>query len=447
MFDSNAQTFQRDAAGKVVEFDRKRWLVVLLLSVGVVIAFVSRTNLSSALAYKPFVQMFHLSNLDRGTLNSAFFWSYAALQIPAGFLVDRYGVKKPYAISFTLWCLASAVTGLTHGFAQLTTMRIITGAGEAIVTPASYRWIRNNFPESESGRAVGIYVVGTKIGPAIGAPLAAWLIVRYGWQAMFIIIGLAGLIWLIPWFLLITPDGPEPHAAGQRRTKPAVTISFRDLMASPVIWGTLIVNFCYNYFIFYCMTWMPAYFVEQRHLSLEKMSLYSFFSFSGIAIIAFGSGWAADLLIKAGRNAVTVRKVFVVAGFALASTEVLGARTASTQTALFWAVVSLSGLGLASANHLALCRMSLVPSASVGLVSGMQNVALSMAGIVGPLLSGWLLQKTGSYNAPMEAILFFLVVGAAATIVLLKEKWSPAVTHHNLDPAIHAGHPSRDSPR
>lgn len=438
MSEPHTSTVRETNASSPIIYDRMRWAIILLLGVGVIIGFISRTNLSSALAYKPFVQMFHLSNLDRGSLNSAFFWSYAALQIPMGLLVDRYGVKKPYAISFIIWCAASAVTGLTHSFAQLTTLRILTGAGEAVVTPATYRWIRLNFPENESGRAVGIYVVGTKIGPAIGAPLAAWLIVRYGWQAMFLIIGLAGLIWLIPWTLMVKPDSPKKRTPGEAKSRPTVTIAFRDLMKSPVIWGTLIVNFCYNYFVFYCMTWMPAYFVEQRHLSLEKMGLYSFFSFSGIAIIAMASGWAADILIQRGRNAVAVRKVFVVAGFALAATELLGAQTSSTQMALFWAVVSLSGLGLASANHLALCRMSLVPSASVGLVTGMQNVALSMAGIVGPLLSGWLLQKTGNYTAPMEAILFFLMLGAVACIVLLREKWSPVVTNHDLDPTIYA---------
>jgi cyanate permease len=229
------------------------------------------------------------------------------------------------------------------------------------------------------------------------------------------------------------------QVAGEVRRRPASSIRFKDLMSSPVIWGTLIVNFCYNYFIFYCMAWMPAYFVEQRHLSLEKMGLYSFFSFGGIAIVALGSGWWADALVKRGRNAVAVRKAFTVAGFVLASTELIGAHAASTQMALLWAVVSLSGLGLASANHLALCRISLVPAASVGLVTGMQNVALSIAGIVGPLLTGWLLQKTGSYTAAMEAILFFLVLGAVATIVLLREKWSPRITNHDPNPTVYEG--------
>ena len=409
--------------------DSKRWLIVGLLSLGAIIAFVSRTNISAALAYKPFIEHFQLSDIDRGTLNSAFFWSYAALQIPVGWLVDRYGVKIPYAISFVIWCIASAATGLTRSIAELTALRVITGAGEAIVTPASFRWMRQHFSENESGLAVGIYMLGTKIGPAIGTPLAVWLITLYDWHLMFTIIGLVGLIWLIPWLLLVKNDRPKavpanemPGGAAQAR---AAAIPFRNIMASPVVWGTIIINFCYNYFVFYCMTWMPAYFVEQRHVTLTKMGLFSFFSFAGIAIVALLAGWAADSIIKRGGNAVFVRKAFIIGGFAIACTELIGVRSTSVDGALFWAVVSLSGLGLATANHLALCRMTLIPAPAVGLVTGVQNTSTSLAGIVGPLLSGWLLQTTGGYEAPMMAIFFFLVLGGLTCLVLLRPQWAP----------------------
>ena len=404
--------------------DPKRWLTVCLLSVGAIIAYVSRTNISAALAYQPFVRSFHLSDIDRGTLNSAFFWSYAALQIPTGWLVDRYGVKIPYAISFVIWCIASAVTGLTNSLSQLTILRVITGAGEAIVTPASFRWMRQNFSEDESGLAVGIYMLGTKIGPAIGAPIAVWLISAYDWHLMFVIIGLAGLLWLIPWMLMVKSDKPSTilETSAKRRT-PA--IPFRNIMASPVVWGTIVINFCYNYFVFYCMTWMPAYFVEKRHVSLTKMGLFSFFSFAGIAIVALLAGWVADIIIRRGGNPVFVRKAFIIAGFAIACTELFGVRSSSVQGALFWAIVSLSGIGLATANHLALCRMTLIPAAAVGLVSGVQNVSTSLAGIVGPIISGWLKQTTGGYEAPMMAIFFFLVIGGLTCLVLLRPEWAP----------------------
>ena len=407
--------------------DWTRWLIVVLLGIGAIIAYCDRTNISAALAYKPFAQHFQLSDIDRGVLNSAFFWSYMLLQIPTGWVVDRYGTKIPYAISFAVWCISSAVTGMTRTLPQLTALRVLTGAGEAIVTPASFRWMRQHFQEQQAGLAVGIYMLGTKIGPAIGVPIATWLITVYDWRLMFFAMGLAGLVWLVPWLLFVKNDAPSTAPQNPARPQSRTTVPFKNIMASPVIWGTVIINFCYNYFVFYCMTWMPAYFVEQRHVSLTKMGLFSFFSFAGIAIVALLSGLAADLLIKRGGNAVTVRKAFVVAGFAIACTEVIGVHSSSVNGALFWAVVSLSGLGLTTANNVALCRMTLIPAEAAGLATGVQNVSTSLAGIVGPILSGWLLQTTGGYAAPMMVIFFFLVIGAVTCIVLLRPKWSPKV--------------------
>jgi MFS family permease len=403
----------------------RRWIIVCLLSLGAIIAYCSRTNISAALAYKPFVEHFQLSNIDRGLMTSAFFWSYMLLQIPTGWIVDRYGVKIPYAISFVVWCLASAVTGLTRTVTELATLRVLTGAGEAIVTPASFRWMRQHFGENQMGLAVGVYMLGTKIGPAIGVPLAAWLIALYDWHTMFLLVGLVGMLWVIPWLLLVKNDRPKV-APGPKKAK--ATLPFRNIMASPVVWGSIIINFCYNYFVFYCMTWMPAYFVEQRHVSLTKTGLFSFFSFAGIAIVALLAGIAADMLIKRGGNPVTVRKWFVIGGFTLACTELIGVRAATVDGALFWSVVSLSGIGLTTANSLALCRMTLIPPQAVGLVTGVQNVSTSLAGIVSPLISAWLLDVSGGYQAPMLAIFFFLIIGALATAILLRPEWSPKVT-------------------
>jgi sugar phosphate permease len=172
------------------------------------------------------------------------------------------------------------------------------------------------------------------------------------------------------------------------------------------------------------MTWMPAYLVEQRGLSLENMGLYAFFSFAGIGLVALFGGWAADRLIARGYRPIAVRKAFTIAGFLCASTVVLGAYTPSLGTALFWNVASLSGLGLATSNHLALCRLTLIPRSSVGLVSGFQQVATAIAGIVAPLLTAWLLRTGGDYTLPIDAIFVFLAIGALATAFLLRPEWS-----------------------
>ena len=401
-----------------------RWIVIGVLSLGMIIAYVSRSALAVPLALPEFIRSFHLLNTDRGVLNSAFFWTYALLQIPAGWIVDRYGVKYPYFLGFTLWCLASASTALTRSIPQLIMVQVLLGVGQAVVPPASYRWIRYHFVEKERGLAIGLYMTGTKIGPAIGAPLTAGLIGMYDWRTTFVLLGLGGLVWLAPWLLLVKNDDRQRERADVRKAgAPPIPIS--RIMASPVIWGTITASFCYMYFVYFCMTWMPAYFIERRHLSLGKMGLYAFFSFGGMATVATLAGFAADLLIGRGHNPVTVRKWFTIAGFAVACTELIGARATSLETALLFAVVSLSGLGLATANYWAITQ-TLIPGAAIGRITGIQNSACSFAGIVAPILTGWLLQKTGSYETPMMAIMVVLLVGVLSYLLLIREKYAPS---------------------
>ena len=402
------------------------WAIVVLLSLGLMISFVDRTSLSSALAAKGFVHHFALTSVQRGGLNSAFFWSYGLLQMPMGWLVDRYGVKWPYAACFLVWCVAAACTGLVQALGALVLMRLLIGVAESVVVPATYRYLADHFPEHRKGTALGIFSIGGKMGPALGAPIAAWLIVHASWQWMFVATALAGLLWLAPWLLLLDDDFPSADRLAQRRRE-AATVPLRNLVASPVVWGGLVNNFCYAYFNFYCMTWMPAYLVEQRGLSLESSGLYTFFSFAGIAVVAALAGWAADRLIARGRDAVRVRKTFIVTGFVGATTVLLGAWAPTLQMALFWNVLSLSLLGLVTANSLALSKLTLIPRQAVGLNTGLQQVATSLAGGVSASLSGWLLQAGGSYEWPMMAIFGFLLLGALGTLVLMRREWAPRV--------------------
>jgi MFS family permease len=404
-----------------------RWAVLALLALGVLISFVDRTSISSTLADPGFIQHFALTDIDRGWINAAFFWSYGLFQVPMGWVADRYGVKWPYAISFALWCIATALMGVVTALASLVVMRLIIGMAEAIVIPASYRWIRNNFDERQNGLAVGLLAMGNKFGPALGAPIAAWMIVTYSWKLMFIATGLVGLIWLAPWLLLVRSDLPSRADLSQANRR-ARTVTFASILSSPVVWGGMITNFCYGYFTFYCMTWMPAYLVEQRGLSISRSGLFTFFSFAGIAIVAAIAGWAADRIIARGKNPIVVRKAFTIAGFVGGCTVLLGAYAPTLQMALFWNVLSLSLLGLVTANNLVLSRLTLIPKQAIGLVTGVQQLATSLAGGVAASLSGWLLHVSGTYNLPMMVILGFLIVGAMATVILYRPEWAPKVT-------------------
>jgi ACS family D-galactonate transporter-like MFS transporter len=402
----------------------RRWAVVALLCAAFIIAYIDRQNLSLALTDRAFDRFFHLSDSGRGLLNSAFFWSYAALQIPAGWLVDRYGVKRPFAICLALWSAFAGLTAWCANATQLFTLRIMLGAGEAVNTPAGMRWIRLNFRPQRHGFVMGLYQASAKIGPAIGAPLVVWLLLLYGWRLMFVLIGFGALVWIVPWLLLVRDNDRqiEQTVLKQPDVAPA---SFGSLFQNRVMWGIIIGSFCYNYFNYFCLTWLPAYFAEARHLSLNKTGWFTGFSFWGFAIVATAAGFFADHMIHRGGDAIRIRKVFIVAGFVIASTEMIGAASSSESLALFFAIFSLSGLGLATGNYWALTP-AIMPGAPPARLAAVQNMAANLPGIVAPILTGWLKQATGGYRAAMMTNLGFLLLGIASYVFLVRRKYAPA---------------------
>jgi MFS transporter, ACS family, D-galactonate transporter len=395
-----------------------RWLVVALLTVGVIIAYTDRINLSAAL---PQIRMsFPLSAEASGILLSAFFWAYTLLQTPAGWVVDRFGLKWPYAAGLFVWSAVSAATALVSSLHGLLAVRIVLGVGEAIAIPASMRYIREHFAERERGLPIGILMSGTKYGPAIGAPMATYLALAYGWRWMFVLNGALCILWLVPWLFLVKDDSRVATSTLGRSTR---KVSWGALFGTPLMWGTCLATFCYMYFVYFCMTWMPTYFKERYGLSLAASGWFTFMSFAGMGTIAILSGWAADRLIARGRNPVTVRKVFTIVGFVLAFSEVFGAFSNSTTITLFLAVFSLSGLGLATANYWALTQ-TLTPASASARVAGIQNTAANLAGIASPWITGSLVQKTGNFNAPLIAIGFWLLVGIGCYLFVIRERYA-----------------------
>lgn len=397
-----------------------RWLVVILLTIGVVVAYTSRINLSAALP--DIRKSIPLTPVTIGILLSAFFWAYTLLQVPAGWVVDRYGIKWPYAAALALWSVLTAATAMVSSLNGLIFVRVLLGVGEAFVTPASMSYIRRHFAESERGLPVGIFFSGTKYGPAIGAPVTTYLVLGYGWRWMFIVSGLFSLFWLIPWLIFVKSDtiavkGSAEQTAAARKT------SWRVLFSAPVMWGTCIGTFCYMYFVYFCMTWMPTYFNERYKLSLTASGWYTFFSFAGMATVAILAGWAADRFIARGFNAVGVRRAFTIAGFVLGFSEIFGAFSETRSITLFWAVFSLCGLGLATANYWAVTQ-SLTPANTAARVAGIQNTAANVAGIVAAWFTGVLVEKTKHFNAPLVAIGFWLAVGIFSYLFLVREKYA-----------------------
>lgn len=404
--------------------ENRRWTILALLCVGFMVAYFDRVNLSVALADKDgFLKFFNLSNQDRGMLNSAFFVSYALLQIPAGWLVDRFGVKWTYAAGFFLWSLTSAATAWVGSFQVLFALRILLGVGESVVTPAAMRWIRFNFDESRRGTAVGILMAAAKVGPALGSFLAVKLLTGYGWQIMFLTIGLGSMLWLLPWtFLMSNDDRAREQEA--KKASGGKEISFGTVMASPVIWGTIVGTFCYQYFVYFALTWMPAYFKESFHMSLNDSGVFTAASFLCMAVVATLAGFAADALISRGKDAVTVRRLFTIAGFLTAGAGLVGALNTPKEIALWMVIASLGGLGLTTANYWALTQ-TLIPGAAVGRIVGVQNCAANIPGVVAPILTGWLIDTTGDYKGGILAVLIFLGIGVTMYMTVIQAKYAP----------------------
>jgi MFS family permease len=286
-----------------------------------------------------------------------------------------------------------------------------------VVTPAGMRWIRFNCAENQRGTAVGLYMAAAKFGPALGAQLATWLMLLYGWRNMFLIIGIGCMVWLIPWLTLVRNDDQDLEKASVRKSA-APGVPFTRVIASPVIWGTVVGTFCYQYFVYYCMTWMPQYFQKTHGMSIEKSNWFSGVSFGGMAAVAAISGWAADRLISQGKDPIFIRKAFTISGFILAATQTLSVLTTSESLMIFLTIASLCGLGLATANYWALTQ-TLMPGA---LPVAIQNTAANLAGIVAPWLTGWMIKQTGSFNTPIIAVGFWLGLGVVAYGFLVRRR-------------------------
>ncbi len=405
--------------------DKMRWPVVGLLSLGMIIAYFDRVNLSVALPSMS--GEFGWTESQQGLAMAAIFFTYTALQIPAGILVDRYGVRIPYLIGFLVWSIASALTALTGALTALIAFRLLVGIGESVVTPSSMRYIRLHFDEKQRGLAVGLYMTGTKVGPALGLPICAALVSGLGWRSMFLIIGGVSVAWLIPWMLWVKKNDiaavPRSQQVASEATK---RVPIGRILKSPVIWGVIIGTYCYMYFVYYCMTWMPTYFQKVHGMSIKEMGWYGGVAFGGMAAVAALSGWAADMFIKRGHDPITVRKSFTIAGFLLASTQTFAVFTDSVTVMLFFAVFSLCGLGLATANYWALTQ-TLIPGGSIAMVVGIQNTAANLAGIVSPWLTGFMIERSGSFDMPIKTMGFWLVLGIACYVVLVRRKYAPQV--------------------
>jgi len=378
---------------------------LVLLILAVLINYADRGNL--ALAAAILQDEWHMSASHLGIILSCFFWSYMVLQIPVGWLVDRFDVNVILALGFLTWSLSTAASSFASGFGVMLGMRLLLGVGESVMFPASSKICSQYLPERHRGLANALIIAAIRWGTAVGTFGGGLLMAHWGWRRTFLLIGVAGLLWLPGWMIW------KPQRIAVLRGRARIPVRMGENLGRRSFWGAAMGHFCANYLLYFLMSWLPYYLVHERHLSMEFMAetaalLYGIDSVSSIA-----TGWIADRRIKAGGEARSVRKRSMAIGFGIAAAALFAFAAADTATYLPCLVFVSIGCGIASSGPYAMGQ-TLAGTHLAGRWVGLQNCFANIAGIVGPALTGFLVDRTGSFAAAVTLAGSVALMGAAS---------------------------------
>jgi ACS family D-galactonate transporter-like MFS transporter len=368
----------------------RRWVVLWLVFFGIVISYVDRGNLS--IAAPSIMREFGIAPATMGVLLSAFFWTYAAFQIPAGLVVDRLGIRRAYAGGFLVWSIASASIALSRGTGDVIAMRMLLGLAESIGPLASLSFIRNHFAGKDQGLPTSLYIAGQNIGPALGAFAGTMLLDRFGWRLMFAITGLGALVWLPGWLLAAPSDGTRATRQAEKKVDDLAaprSWTWSQLLSSGSFWAMSLCILLSSYYWYFVLTWIPSYLILSRGfttLGMGRVFSASLFTMAAVNILA---GFAADRL-AARLGVFRVRLLFGVAGY-VGTTAILLLLVPADR---FWVfpvlTFSMCATGIGNSNFWAISQ-HLPPKNMVGRTVGYLNTISQIAGAAAPIVTGWVL--------------------------------------------------------
>jgi len=376
-----------------------------LLFAASLINYLDRAAISFAL---PIISRdFHLTAQGKGLLLSSFFWSYALMQLPIGWSADRFNLRWLYAGAFTIWSVAQGLTGLASSLAALIAFRIVLGIGESIYLPGGTKIVSLLFAPRERGLPSGLFDFGTRTGLVLEGILVPWLLIRFGWRRTFLILGFTALLWIAPWFRVF-PSGLQALGTSAAAKDLPWRAVGRSLLNRNLL-GICLGFFCFDYYWYVLVTWLPDYLVNVRHLSIVQAGFYASLAFFTFGIAEPIGGWIADSLIRRGWDETATRKGIVAIAFTMGVFLIGAMRTADTGVAI-GLLIGASLVGLATGNLLAILQ-SCAPAEAVGIWTGAENFAGNLAGIIAPLAVGFLITSHGSYVPGFELASFILLAG------------------------------------
>ncbi len=384
--------------------DLLRWSVVLLLAGAVFINYVDRGAMPTAAHLLQ--DELSLSARELGVLFGAFFWSYALLQIPAGYLAERFGALPVLACGLVIWAAATMLVGAAHSFGALLALRLLLGIGESVSFPCVSKLLAAEVPVGSLGRANGVIAFGYLFGPAVGAYAGGRILDSYGWRPMFWIFGGLSLLWLIPW------------AGVRSRSRAAIagvtdSPALRALLQQRSLWGTSLAHFSANYTYYFMLTWLPLYLVRERGFSTVAMAGVAASAYLVNAFSALLGGWILDRVVtRSGRTNIAYKGLSITSH--LGSVACMLCIAAAPPVTAMGAIFVYQVLcGLASPCTFAASQILAGPAAS-GRWVGIQNALANLSGVGAALVTGFLIPDTSHFAAAFVAAATVSLLGGVA---------------------------------
>ncbi|HTI81666.1 MAG TPA: MFS transporter [Acetobacteraceae bacterium] len=407
----------------------RRYWVYFLLFLFNVVCYLDRINMS--VAGKSVAQEFVLSPIALGYLFSSFLWAYVLMMLPSGHLVDRLGAHRMAAIGATVWSIAQMLSGTAVGFVSMLVTRLGLGAGEAPTFPVSYRAVRDWGPYTERGLAVGCIQAGTLLGPALSAPLVAWLIAATSWRVSFFVTGAVGLVWVVVWVALVsTPEKtswiPEPERqrilaerhAGE--VLPEGGVGYRGLLRSPSMWGLAISQGTAVYSVYLYLSWLPNYLQTARGLSIVNSGLFTSVPFFVGALIIVAANWIGDRSLTQQTMREGARRTVVVICLLLGGLGLLIPFVDSLWLVVVLTIFPVSFGNTATATNAALCNDLLRSRADAGRAFAFMVLGGNVFGLLAPIVTGYIVQITGSFSSAFILAGVLSLIGAVVSFTLTR---------------------------
>ena len=346
-----------------------------------------------------------LSDEAYGVVFSAFFWIYAPVQLFAGWMCDRFSVYKLMAAGILLWAGSTLLMGFAGGFASLLVLRIMLGIGESISFPGSSKIIARHVPAERRGVANAAVATGLALGPAVGTLAGGLILVNWGWSAIFFVFGVVTLLWLLPWKQTVATLPTTGHQDEGPR------VSLGELLSKWPLWSMSIVHALGNYCFYFLLAWLPLFLTKSRGFSIGEMTMLATLGYAVQGACALGYGHFSDWWTRSGRSEAACRRWMMVASQLLAAAAILGLAFAHSALTI-GILLCLAGAASASLslNLYAVAQMFAGPRAS-GTWVGVQNAIGNLSGIIGPIVTGIVVQRAG-YNSAFILTAAIAAIGA-----------------------------------